>query len=416
MKKAVFFGASSLVLAVAFFFASCAEPVVLKPKATGWKTLGDGGVLEGSYTESIEIEEDANITLKGTVKFSTDTTLKINPGVTVKGDVDVLSYLIIDRGAKIEAKGTLTKPITFTSGKAKGSRGRQDWGGIVINGYAKINKGATAQGEGDSGTYGGDKDDDNSGTLQYVKIHFAGKQFSTTNELNGLCLQGVGSGTVIDYIHSHACSDDGIEMFGGKVDFKHLIMTCNGDDNVDCTYGWRGRGQFIAVGQVNGDEGFEHDNNSSNHTAEPRGEAKYWNVTVCSDGSNSGAYIRVGMKAEFNNTLIAGASKGITLKDPDSSCKIRNSIIEGCATTYSGSVDNDGSVTVNGSWSKLNQSDFASMAALASAGANAFKPDVKIESGAGTPPDDGFYDTSAKFIGAIGDSNWIAGWTEFPEN
>ncbi len=392
-------------------------------------TVGDGGVHTGTYTNTIEtVAEDANITLRGTVLFQGGSSLIINPGVTVKGDSSVLSYLIIDRGSKIYSNGTLAKPVTFTSDKDPGSRASQDWGGIVINGRATINAGLEAEGEGDSGFYGGTDDSDSSGSITYTRVMFAGRNFSPTNELNGLCLQGVGNGTVIDHIQLHRCSDDGIEMFGGTVDLKHIVSTGNEDDQIDCTFGWRGRLQFAIAAPLEGlgDSGFEFDNNGDNNDATPRTNVTKYNITfIRSNNTNRGARWREGTYANLYNGYFNGAQadRCFTTEHASTQGTVGNTLVEQCGTT--GYTQSAGVLTWNGTNAVDNapatpflDKSRLTQANLAADGAAAFAPNAAPTNG-GTPvapPNDGFFDVTANYIGAVrsaGD-NWVAGWTEFP--
>jgi hypothetical protein len=112
-------------------------------------------------------------------------TLTIQPGTIIKGDKATKGTLIVEPGAKIIADGTAQKPIVFTSAQAKGSRNSGDWGGIIVLGKATTNKATpTIEGE-NTTTYGGSDDADNSGTLRYVRIEFAGIAFETDKEING---------------------------------------------------------------------------------------------------------------------------------------------------------------------------------------------------------------------------------------
>ena len=43
-------------------------------------------------------------------------------------------------------------------------------------------------------------DNDNSGTLQYIRIEYAGYGFQPDKEINSLTMAAVGSGTTIDHI------------------------------------------------------------------------------------------------------------------------------------------------------------------------------------------------------------------------
>jgi len=222
-------------------------------------------------------------------------TLTIEPGTTILGKTEVPqgvrgAYLIVSRGSRLVADATggvdraptEAETIVFTSDKPRGQRAVEDWGGIVINGAAPTNAGDEAQGEGDSGFYGGTDVNDDSGILRGVRIEFAGDDVTPTDQLNGLALQGVGAGTTISYLQIHYNKDDGIEPFGGTVSIDHLVVTGIGDDSVDGTDGYRGFMQFI-LGQQRGadaDNGFEISNNGDVEDAEPKSTAVLANATM----------------------------------------------------------------------------------------------------------------------------------------
>ncbi len=135
--------------------------------------------------------------------FEDGSEINIAAGAVIKSDVSDKGALIIERGAKINAIGTAAKPIVFTSGKAVGQRLPGDWGGVVILGKAKTNRTTEPTIEGGVGkNFGGTVDNDNSGTLKYVRIEFAGIAAQPNSEINGLTLGGVGSGTTIEYVQS----------------------------------------------------------------------------------------------------------------------------------------------------------------------------------------------------------------------
>jgi hypothetical protein len=242
--------------------------------------------------------------------FIKASTLTIKPGTQIFASGRVA--LVIDRGAKIEASGTADRPIVFSSAAEVGQRGRGDWGGIVINGRAPANCSSEAsgcQGEGSSGEYGGNDAADSSGTLRYVRVEFAGAKISETNEYNGIALQGVGSGTTLEYIQLHLPSDDGIEFFGGTVNAKHIVISGAGDDSIDWTFGWSGKLQFAAIVQYSddADNGFESDNNENNHDVTPRSSPTLSNVTIASHPDKTGLLLRRGTAAQVWNTVVAGA-------------------------------------------------------------------------------------------------------------
>ena len=128
-------------------------------------------------------------------------TLTIDPGVKIYGEQASNGTLIIAQGSKIMADGTADAPIVMSSDAAIGSRARGQWGGLIVNGSAPTNQGVTF-GEGDTGAFGGNNPADSSGTLRYLRLEYAGIEFSPDNELNGIAFQGVGSGTVVDHVPS----------------------------------------------------------------------------------------------------------------------------------------------------------------------------------------------------------------------
>jgi len=139
----------------------------------------------------------------------------------------VLSVL---QGAQMIADGTNKRPIVVTSSLQWFDRTKGDCGGLTINGFGTINvDGGSAQGEGDSGVYGGNNPQDNSGIFRYLRVEFAGVLFTDQNELNGIAFQGVGSGTTVDFVQTHMTSDDGIEFFGGTVNVKWAVVTASDD-------------------------------------------------------------------------------------------------------------------------------------------------------------------------------------------
>jgi hypothetical protein len=209
-------------------------------------------LFAGDLTADRTLYADTLYVLSGYVKVADGATLTIEPGTTIVGDQAVAgSSLWILRGAQIDAQGTADAPIVFTSGNPEGSRAPGDWGGVLIIGNGIINRDPPVLTEGPQGvteTYSGGTDNaDNSGTLRYVRIEFAG--FDVSNgagqELNSLSLYAVGSGTTLEYVQSLAGLDDSFEWWGGAVDGRYLVSYESGDDHFDWTEGYRGRNQFL---------------------------------------------------------------------------------------------------------------------------------------------------------------------------
>jgi hypothetical protein len=208
--------------------------------------------LTGDITADRTLFADTLYVLSGYVKVASGATLTIEAGTTIVGDEAVAgSSLWILRGAQIDAEGTADAPIVFTSAKAEGSRAPGDWGGLLIIGNGIINRSGDVLTEGPAGvteTYSGGTDNtDNSGTLRYVRIEFAGYDVSggAGQELNSLSMYAVGSGTTLEYVQSLAGLDDGFEWWGGAVDGRYLVSYEAGDEHFDWTEGYRGRNQFL---------------------------------------------------------------------------------------------------------------------------------------------------------------------------
>lgn len=240
--------------------------------------------------------------LVGNVAVTNGATLTILPGTIIRGDKASASCLIISAGSKINAQGTQTQPIVFTSNFSAGNRGPGDWGGVILLGNGITN---TACGtcstnpntnyiEGFATTfpeilYGGNNNADNSGTFRYVRIEFSGIALSTASnsELNGLTLGGVGSGTTIDHIMVSFNGDDAFEWFGGAVNAKYLVSYRNLDDDFDTDFGWAGMVQFGLIvrdkdlSDAAGDSnGYESDNYNPGVGRTPITNGVFSNITM----------------------------------------------------------------------------------------------------------------------------------------
>ena len=198
-------------------------------------------VITGNITTTTTLTADKEWILKGYVYVKEGATLIIQPGTVIKSDIAEKGALCIERGAKILAEGTPSKPIVFTSGKSAGERSPGDWGGIVILGRAKTNRSSEPTIEGGIGRpYGGSDDGDNSGILKYVRIEYAGIAALPNSEINALTLGGVGSGTTIQYVQTIYANDDAFEFFGGTVSPKNLYAFATADDDFDFDFGYTG--------------------------------------------------------------------------------------------------------------------------------------------------------------------------------
>ena len=247
--------------------------------------------------------------------------LNIEAGTEIVGQ-SAKAYLQINRGAQIFARGTKEQPIVFTTLKKEKTRG--SWGGLIINGSAPVNGcvdnvAAVCELRGEGLTtykYGGANPKDNSGVLNYVVVEYAGFEITNENELNGIAFQGVGNGTLVDYIQVHMNSDDGVEFFGGTVDVKHVVLTGNRDDSLDWVHGWKGSAQFVIVEQYSdaANNGIEADNFSKKRDASPRSAPVLANFTLIGSDraqgakGGSGLLLREGTGAHVLNSYVTGFS------------------------------------------------------------------------------------------------------------
>ena len=399
-----------------------------EPKSITEDTLIDDEnivLLQGELTEDTTLTSEYDYLLRGAVFVNDGVTLTIEPGVTIYGEQAQNGTLIINQGGKIIAEGTADAPIIMTSDAFIGFRGRGQWGGLIINGKAPTNQGVT-YGEGDTGTFGGTDPTDSSGVLRYVRIEYAGIEFSPDNELNGIALQGVGSGTVIEYVQVHMNQDDGIEMYGGTVNLKYVFITGARDDSFDWTDGWTGKGQFWVVQQYgdDADNGFENDNSSKNNEATPRSSPTIYNVTLVGDPtdgkkSDNGMLIREGASGVYANFIVTGFKKvGLDINNAsthkqanDGNLVVKNSIFfANGKVNFGDEKDDDG--FDEAAWAK-GFDNYETDPKLVDA-FNKDNPD--FTSGAtgvtpASPPSDGFFDP-VNFIGGVSPSNnWTHGWT-----
>src|SRR5690606_18188807 len=185
---------------------------------------------------------DPTLTYQLTGKYSVEAgaTLTIPAGTKIVATADdgaeTETYLVIQKGAKIDIQGTAAAPVNMTSNNETAG----DWGGLVILGDATTTAGVDATAEVGGLIYGGKNDVDNSGSINYLIINYAGAQIDPESQYNGLTLYAVGSGTSISNVAVLNGTDDGIEFFGGTVSVANIYLENNEDDSVDWTEGWNG--------------------------------------------------------------------------------------------------------------------------------------------------------------------------------
>lgn len=281
MHKLLKLSAFSLMTALAF--VACEEETT--DEAASTTPIVSDTVIVGPFTSRVELSASKTYLLKGFASVEDGGELVIPAGTKVVGDFVSRGTLIVKRGGKLTVNGTETNPVVFTSQRAAGSKARGDWGGIIINGRSTNNlPGGIGTSEGNGGTFGGGASPnsaDNSGSIRYLRIEFGGTKVSPDNEVNGLTLNSVGSGTTIEYVQTHFIADDGFEWFGGTVNAKYLVSSGNDDDSFDIDNGFTGKLQFIYAIQdpALANRGHEVDNDSKGSSATPLTMPTIYNAT-----------------------------------------------------------------------------------------------------------------------------------------
>lgn len=256
----------------------------------------------GAGIGNITLEKGKKYILEGKVFVNDGQVLTIEPGAVIRfrqGAGTGASALIVARGGKIMAEGTAVNPIIFTaeSDELDGSLGETAsglWGGVILLGAATIN---TPSGEAhiegislneDRAVFGGPNDNDDSGILRYVSIRYGGSDLGQDNEINGLTLGGVGRGTIIENIEIFGNADDGIELFGGTVNLRQIVVTNCHDDALDIDLGYRGNIQFACLLQHPnfGDRLIEIDGGEEVKTAQPYSLPILYNITAVGRGAD----------------------------------------------------------------------------------------------------------------------------------
>jgi hypothetical protein len=301
------------------------------------------GAITSNTTWSGVIELDGVVTVKD------GATLSIQPGTFIKGKQNFNNtpkgVLVIAKTGKINAVGTETQPIIFTSsrlldGDEDTTPRPGDFGGVIMLGDAPTNKSSNTVIEGLSGAlyqYGGSNAGHNAGILKYVRIEFAGYDLlggNSGNEINGLTLGGVGNGTTLDHIQVSYSLDDSFEFFGGTVNATNLISFGAQDDNYDFEYGYKGviscalaladynSGHSYSQGGSSPDSnGIELDNDGTGSSAFPFTHPILKNFTIvgAKNPLNGGLYengihVRRSCKLTLENGTITGYPIGILLE------------------------------------------------------------------------------------------------------
>lgn len=441
--------------------------------------------VRGVLTGNVSWTKDKIYKLIGFVRVGADTTetfsstaatgtLTIEAGTTIIGDRASKATLIVQRGSKIIANGTADAPIVFTSERAAGQRESGDWGGLVICGRAVNNQSTGDKGiqlEGSyKGWHGGSNNADNSGSLKYVRVEYAGVPINPNQEVNSFTFGSVGNGTTLEYLQASFGLDDSFEWFGGNVNAKYLVAYRGLDDDFDMDFGYSGNLQFIVgmrgatLADQSGSNGFEVDNDGQGTTAAPFTSPTISNVTLVgpketnatsiSPQFQNGMHLRRNNKIKVYNAVITGYPNGIfvdgagTQANANSGELVLNRVV--IAGTPSWGTDGFGqgtndtprgfgvrdvntatpaaAITVGtakpSEWfaAQVGNKILNSYAGLGLSQSifQAGTPTFTLSNGGtlatgGTVPTGSFF-TAASFIGAFGSENWTAKWSNFSPN
>lgn len=457
------------------------KEIVIINGGGGGSSSGETIILQGRINADTLLKKQNTYILKGLVYMVGNHTMTIEAGTTIKGSFSGsdVAALIITRGSKIMAQGTASEPIIFTSASPNPQSG--DWAGIILCGKASVNTSYNgvantvqveggidnANGDGIAGGGATPDDNDNSGTLSYVRIEFAGYAFQPDKEINSLTLAAVGRGTTIDHIQVIDAKDDAYEWFGGTVNCKFMIAYKTQDDDFDTDNGFSGKVQFgiiirdSLIADISNSEAFESDNNSGGTTASPKTSAIFSNITAIGPRAsltNTGSslfrgatHIRRNTAISIFNSVILGWPRGIEidattgsstmLNIEDSSLRLRNITVAGCATntrftgTPGNSITNDADfftwysrpyysndILVNTSEANLIQPFNYSAPDPTPFGSGGSVAAARIRTG-GDFTDakfngDTFFDKTVTFRGGIAPgggelANWWKGWTKW---
>jgi hypothetical protein len=264
------------------------------------------------------------------------TVLRVEAGSIVKGATGTLvsnpAALIFQPGSRIDAIGSPSTPVIFTSTAAPGARSKGDWGGVVFNGKGTVNgPGCQFQSEGLPFSFGGCEADYHCGTAKFVRAEFAGLDFTANNELNLWTMNGCGTQTDMDFIQANVGDDDCLEWFGGTSNHTNMVASGCGDDGFDWQLGWTGSVQFGlqlqngVLTDTGGDSrGIEADGSEFDQTATPFSDPDMCNMTFvggknqagANNGSDAGILLRRNTRAQIANAIVTGyADNCVELRD-----------------------------------------------------------------------------------------------------
>ena len=332
---------------------TCAMVACDGNKPGNGNNVQNGSTLSGTLTSDVTLSKGNTYYLSGEYIVPDGITLNIEEGVTIISVYDdVVDYILVKQGGKINAVGTADAPIVMTSEKEEPGA----WGGIHICGYARTNaEGGTGSSEIGGAPYGGTDDNDNSGRLSYVRVEYTGYAFDEEHEANGITFYAVGSGTQVDHCEAYKGSDDGFEWFGGAVNVSYMVSKNCSDDSFDWTEGWSGSANYLVAYQENSETlGYdcdcliEADNNENNYVATPTSHPIITNATLVGNGgSKQGIRLRRGTQAVISNVIVCGKGLPLSVESSETEQALVDGISSIKNTTISAEVKSEKGIYTN---------------------------------------------------------------------
>lgn len=404
-------------------------------------------VLDGRLTDAdatngvVRLTNDKVWALDGPVFVGNDNadslTLEIEEGTIIFGRSGS-DYLVVSRGSKLDSQGSASSPVIMTSlNDVVGNEVQAgQWGGLVILGNAPATScpqdgtpcAIQVEGVQEGAVFGGTNEADDSGTIRYTVLKYAGFEVAPDNELNGVTFGGVGSGTEVEYLQVHANADDGVEFFGGSVSIKYLVLTSIQDDSVDWDRGYRGNLQYVYVEQApdnsDANRGIEGDGDGGN--GDDFSAPNVANMTIIGnsfDGEDDseGVLLRDQTGAKIMNMLITGPEGMGECLEMDTDATVQGNLTDGDLTISNSVIAcseafkfPDTAVDLN-DWFVNQQSNnqliaFSDRANLGLNQDGTLTAQSTLRTAGGNPATlDPFFDTT-EFVGAIGDTDWRQGW------
>ena len=198
-------------------------------------------VLPSVFSEDRTLYTDTEYLISKPVFVTNGATLTIQRGALLKAlpaSGQGKAAIVITKGCKIVANGTEDAPIVMTALiKEPGS-----WDGVIVLGKAPVSYEYETLYCGTVATdisYGGSEGNDDSGSLQFVRVEYAGAAGGAVT------FDGVGRGTTIDHCQSYCSGGDGFMFNGGTVNARYLISTGASQNGLCFNEGYTGKLQYV---------------------------------------------------------------------------------------------------------------------------------------------------------------------------